>query len=216
MTVAERLRDYIMCKRNSEVIMVLVKGFILAIIILAAGCNPATTAVKIGVNLVGDVVVDAKTDQLSHQMIGKNPKKADSILGPRQDTLREVNRPREWLVYPVKGDVLGKLAHVVEVSKGRIVSVMTVEKSGGKIHLPRKIYFQQKLKGKTPRECQDSLNMGPPLITVRSAKTGQLRQLYDARLVKKIGNMQYCVVKYDSNGRCYEANLVEVSASSED
>jgi hypothetical protein len=91
---------------------------------------------------------------------------------------------------------------------------MMVEKSGSKMDIPRKVYYQEKLKGKTLRECQAVLNMGPPLMTVQSAKTGQLAQMYDARMVEGVGGMKYCVVKFDARQRCCEVNLVGVSASS--
>jgi hypothetical protein len=189
---------------------------LLLLLLVAAGCssNPATSVVSIGAKVVGKVVEDEETQKVAAELVGASAGAADARLGNRADTLQDINSPRQWLIYPVKYDVLGNLRYVVEVTGNKVIAVAMVEKGGGELDLPRKLYYEEKVKGKTPPECQAALNMGPPLLTVRSMNTGQYGQLYDARLDKELSCPQYCVLRFDDDQRCSGVNVVEVSASS--
>ena len=177
------------------------------------GCNPVHTAVKLGMHVVGQVVDDEETNKLGQQLMGKSPADADATLGKRLDVLRDVHSPREWLVYPVKLDVLGSKRYVVEVSQNQIVGVQMVVRNSGETDIPLKLYYEAKAKGKAPQECEAALGLGPPMLTVRSLTTGQLGQVYDARLVKELPKPHYCVLKFDSGGLCTQVDLVEVAAT---
>ncbi len=181
--------------------------------LILCGCNPVTTAVKLGTHVVGAVVDDESTQQLGRQLIGQPPAAADRALGQRLDVLRDVHSSREWLIYPVKLDVLGKKRYVVETTPHQIVGVQMVERGGGKTGIPQKLIYEAKVKGKPMADCERALGLGPPLLTVRSVNTGQLGQLFDARLVKSLPKPCYCVLKYDVQQVCTEVDLVEVAAS---
>jgi hypothetical protein len=191
-------------------------GYCLLLLFVTVGCssNPATTAIKLGAKVVGQVVEGEETQKLAGELVGAPADAADAKLGDPLDTLQDVNHPRQWQIYPVKYDVMGNLRYVVEITNHKIVTVAMVEKGGGELDLPRKLYYEQKVKGKTMRECEAALGMGPPLLIVRSLSTGQYGQLYDARLAKELSSAQYCVLKFDGDRRCNEVNLVEISASS--
>jgi len=180
---------------------------------LAAGCNsPAGMAMQ----LVGKAVDAAETQKLGDELIGKGPSAADEKFGQPLDTWRQVGGLSEWRVYPVSMDVLGNLRCVVQVSGRRIVAVSKVKIDGSGIELARKLLYDQKVQGKSPRECETALDLGSPLVTARSEKTGQMCQLYDAKMVPGIGSPQYCRLFFDSSQRCTEAALMDVSASTKD
>jgi hypothetical protein len=182
-------------------------------ILFTGGCNPATTAVKFGVHLVGKAVDDEETQKLGQELIGRSSAAAEKKFGSRLDTLRDVNSTREWQIYPTKLDVLGNQRYVVEVAEDRIVAISKTEKGQGTMDLPRKLMLKEKVKGRSPRQCENRLEMGPPLLTARSEKNGLLSQIYDAQMVEGIGGQKYCILRFDRNQRCCEVNLVEVSAS---
>ena len=187
----------------------------LALLLPLCGCNPVSTAVKLGMHVVGKEVDDVETDKLGRQLIGQRPADADALLGERLDVLRDVHSAREWLVYPVKLDLLGQKRYVVEVAQNQIVGLKMVERNSGKVDIPLKLYYEAKAKGKRPADCEAALGLGPPMLTVRSQMTGQLGQVYDARMVKELPTPHYCVLKYDTNQLCAQVDLVEVAASTQ-
>lgn len=187
------------------------------LVVLAAGCNPVTSGVKIGIHVVGKVVDDVETDKLGKELIGQAPAQADAEFGQPVDVLAQVGGSRKWRVYPGGSlDVMGKQRYVVEVSNDRIAGVSKVKLDPSGIDLARKLLFDQKVEGKSPQECETALGLGRPLLTVRSEVSGMMGQLYDARMVEGIGSPKYCRLKFDANERCNEVDLVDVAASSGD
>ena len=183
----------------------------LALVALVAGCgSPVTTAAKLGMRVVGNVVSDAETQKLAGQLVGQPPSAADQALGERVDTFQDVKSTRQWVTYPVKMDLLGSKRYVVGVADSRIVAVEMVEKESGKINLARRLIYLAKVKGKGPAECETALGLGPPLLTVRSRNTGALTQLYDSRMVKELQGTKWCILRYDNNGLCEKVDLVDV------
>lgn len=179
----------------------------------AAGCNPVSTGVKLGVRVMGDVIEDVDVKQKGDALVGRPVSAADEAFGARIDSFKDVRSDRRWQTYPVKLDLLGQQRYVVEVSGGRIVSVSKSDKSGRKVDIPLEIILKEKLKGKSPQECQAGLKYGPPLLAVRSESTGQLVQLYDAGLPTDLGTPHYCIVRFDANDRCEDIDFVAVGAS---
>ncbi len=176
----------------------------------ALGCNsPAGMAVQ----LVGKAVDSVETDQLGKELIGQSAAAADDKLGPPLDRWHEVNGPRQWRVYPVSMDMLGNERCVVEVARGEIVAVTRAKIDATGVDLARKLMYMEKVQGKSPRECESALGMGRPLVTARSRKTGQVAQLYDAKMVEGVGSPQYLRLMFDADERCSEAALVDVGAS---
>lgn len=178
-----------------------------------AGCNPVSTAVKIGVQVVGKVVEDEETQKLGDQLLGRSTAEADRVLGAPMDVYADLRSSREWRVYPVPLDVLKTHRYIVEVAAHRVVLVEQVETEGDQVDIPLEILYKTKLKGKTPAQCQADLNMGAPIYVLRSRTTGQLVQFYDARLIKELPTPHYCVVKYDGNGVCEKVKFAEIAAT---
>ena len=184
-----------------------------ALSVIVAGCNsPAGMAIQ----LVGKAVDTVETKKLGDELVGKAPSAANEKLGPPADTWQQVHGPTEWRVYPVSMDPLGNQRYVVQIANRSIVSVTKVKVDGTGIDLARKLLYDQKVAGKSPKECESALNLGRPLVTARSEGTGQLAQLYDAKMVPGVGSPQYCRLRFDSSERCSEVALVDVSSSTTD
>jgi hypothetical protein len=164
-------------------------------------------------HVVGTVVDDTETAKLGDRLIGQPPSAADVELGQRIDVLQDTSSARQWITYPVKLDVLKTHRYVVEIAGDRIVAVEMVAREGSKLDLPMKLVYEEKAKGKTPRECEAALGMGAPLITVRSTATGELGQLYDASMIEGLTSKRYCVLRFDAAGRCKSLDFAEVKAS---
>ncbi len=188
---------------------------LLAVAALAAlaGCSPVSTAVKLGVHVVGKVVDDAETNKLARQLAGQPPAAADQALGNRLDTLRDVNSDERWLVYPVKLDVLGQSRYVVGVSRGRIVDVQLAKRNSSTLDIPLKLVYEKKVKGKSPAECDAALGMGAPVLVVRSEVSGDMGRLYDPGGIPELSGQKYCVLRFDDAKTCKSLEFVEIAAS---
>jgi hypothetical protein len=182
-------------------------------LVFYCGCNPVGTVVKIGMKVVGKEVDDAETTKLGNKLIGYPPAKADQELGQPVDVWTDVYSAHEWRLYRPKLDVLDTKRTVVGVSGGRVVSVKMIERYGDDVDLPLEIFYYEKVKGKSPQECETELKMGPPMLTVRSSKTHELLQMYDARLVKELPSPHDCLVRFNENDQCTKVDLIEVEAS---
>ena len=182
---------------------------------LAGGC---TTAVSVGVKLVGQVVDDEDVKKKAEQLIGQPPSVADEVIGERIDTLRDVNGSRQWIIYPVKYDVLNKNRYIAEVENGKITAVTKAEKYASKLDLPRALIYKAKTEGKSPEAVEEALELGKPLASARSENTGQLVQCYDAAVIEieGISKPHYCIVRYDASDLCESLDLVEAAASTKD
>ncbi len=188
-------------------------GFI-ATVILIGGCSPASTGIKLAVKVVGKAVATAEVQDLEEKLMGQRPAAADRQLGDRLDVVRDVSRRRYWLLYAVKLDPLNMRRYMVEVRANRITAISLVEKGGQtKVDIPRKIILKEKVKGKTPTECQAEIKMGRPLLEVRRDSDGRLVQLYDARMIKGLGGIYYCLLRYDKLDRCEELEFVSVASA---
>lgn len=181
--------------------------------VVFAGCgDPVTTAVKIGVHVVGKVVEDAETEKVGEQLLGRHASEADAVLGETIDVYSEQGSSRQWRVYPVPMDVLKSKRYVVEVVSNRIVFVEMVTVDSSKVDIPLALIYKEKLKGKTPAECEADLDMGLPVMSLKSRATGQLTQMYDARLIKELPKPHYCVVRFDASSRCEAVKFAEIAA----
>lgn len=180
--------------------------------VFAVGCNSPT---GLAVQLVGKAVDSVEAQSLGQELVGKPVADASAKLGQPMDTWREVRGSRAWWTYPVPMDVLGNQRYVVEESRARIASISKVKIDATGVEIARKLALDQKVKGKSPQECQAALGMGAPLVTAKSDVTGMICQLYDAQIVQGVGSPQYCRVHYDASGRCDEVAIVNVAASTE-
>ncbi len=185
---------------------------LLAVIgVLSSGC---ITAVGIGVNLVGKAVDAADVKEREKELLGANLTAADEMFGKCLDTLRDINSDRSWVIYPVELDLLGNDRYVVEVAAERIVALSRTERnSDPKRDFPRALIIESKIKGKPPRECAAELDMGDPVLTVRSDVTALLSQIYDARHFKELGSPDYCILRFDEQGLCMGVEFLGIGAS---
>ena len=181
---------------------------------IGAASSGCVSAVGIGVQLVGKAVDTADVKKREKKLLGARPSAADEMFGQRLDTLRDVNSDRAWVIYPVELDVMGKDRYVVEVAHQKIVALTRAEKnSDPKRDIPRALIMESKVKGKPPTECETELDMGPPVLTVRSEATGLLSQVYDARHFKKLGSPDYCILRYDEQELCTDIEFLGIGAS---
>jgi hypothetical protein len=181
----------------------------------AAGCSsasPVGMAVKVGTYAVGKVVSDSNTKGLAGELMGQPPSAADAKLGRPVDVLRDVNSPRQWRTYRVKMDALDLQRYVVEVAGNQVVGIEKVQRPTGGADIARALAYEGMVKGKSAAECQRKLGMGPPVLVVYSNGTGGWLQLYNASVIKGLGQ-KYCVVRLDKNGLCQKVELVDVAAS---
>ena len=179
----------------------------------AAGCNPITTGAKYGARLVGDVIEDGDVKQRGAALVGRPVSAADEMGGKPIDVFKDVQSDRRWRTYPVKLDVLGQQRYVVEVLAGKVVSVSKAAKSSRKVDIPRALILKEKVKGKSPQECEAKLELGRPLLAARSENTKRLVQLYDAGMMTDLGTPHYCIARFDEKDRCNELEFVAVGAS---
>jgi hypothetical protein len=165
-------------------------------------------------HVAGKVVADSETSKLADKLIGRPPSAADEELGQPVDVWRDLSGLREWRAYKVKFDILDQKRIVVAVVEARIVEIQMIQKHGSEADIPLELYYYAKAKGKSPKECQAELGLGPPLLSVRSVSTGQLMQVYDARLIKELPTQSSCLVRFDNSERCTKLDLVEVESTS--
>ncbi len=179
--------------------------------VFSTGC---VTAVSIGVTLVGKAVDAADVKEHEKVLIGADLVRADERLGDRLDTLRDLDSDQAWVIYPVKADLLGKDRYVVEVAAERIVAFSRTEKnSDPKRDIPRALFLRSKVRGKPPAECATLLDMGDPLLAVRSDATGTLSQIYVARHFKQLSSPDYCILRFDDAGPCKDVEFLGIGAS---
>ena len=186
-------------------------AFIAAVGAASSGC---TTAVSVGMKLVGKAVDSVDVEEHQKALLGAKPGAADERFGERIDTLRDLNSDRTWQVYPAQLDPLQKDRYVVEIANGKIIAFSRVEKNPDpKLDIPRALIMESKVKGKSPPECEKELELGKPLLTVRSDATGLLGQLYDARIIKEFGSPHYCILRFDEQDLCKDVEFIGVGAS---
>lgn len=200
-------------------------GRMLAIIALGSAClfnvgclGEGTAGMGTAINVIGGVVDKADVKDKQQELLGRSPSAADQLLGPSVDVQREQGGPRVWRIYDVEGvtNPLGKDCYVVEVTGGKIRSLSRVETTpDAKFDLPRAALLEEKVQGKSPAECQRELEERP-IVSVRSEKTGRLRQLYDGRVIKIFSKPYYCILKFDAQDRCEDVDFQKVGASTRD
>ena len=186
----------------------------IAVAILISGCSPVSVGITLAAKVVGKSVDEADVRELEVRLLGQRPTLADQVLGDRLDVLRDVHGERCWLVYPVKLDPLNTHRYLIEVKGDRVTAIAKVEETGAtKADIPRMLLYKTKLKGKSPAECQIELRMGNPLLEVRRDSNHRLAQLYDGRMIKELGGIYYCLLRYDGQDRCEDLDFVSVGAA---
>lgn len=184
----------------------------------SAGSGCSASPVGLATKIVGTVIDDEDVKSKAKEYIGKPAYLANEKLGQPIDTFHDVNSAREWRTYHVKLDPLNLSRYLVEILNNRIVAVTKAKLYGDPaIGLTQQTIAYEKVKGQTPSGCEAALGQAP-LLTVRSEKTGQLIQLYDASLINIEGvtKPDYYIARFDSAGVCNKLEFVSVSASTKD
>jgi hypothetical protein len=179
----------------------------------ASGCraHPGSLAIMI----VGDVISDIDVKQRWSKLQGQPPSKADEMFGERIETLVGVGGdPREMVVYPVSGDLLGSSRYVVEVSEAKIAALTkTTQNIDGVEDLIKAAGLRKKLEGKSPAECVEEGDLEPPVLVLRNRADGNLVRVYDVRNATNLRGARFCILRFDGRDRCAEVNLVGVGAT---
>lgn len=178
----------------------------------ATGCSPSQVAMKVGMYVAGKVVDDADADRLSEKLIGQPESAADAELGKRNDTYDEVNGSLTWISYPLKLDPLNRNQYFVEVRNRRITRIEKLE-GAGEVDMALSTFDKARVHGKTPAECQQILEAGPPELVVRSRNTGNLIQFYNGKSIAGLGDKKYIILHFDANQKCEKLKVVDVSAA---
>jgi hypothetical protein len=182
-------------------------------IVLLGGCNSTRVPYEAAAKVVGRQVDHAQVAGLEKKLVGQPVQTAVEELGKPFDVLRDTQSSRQWYIFLTESNTVGKFRYVVEVNHDRVLAISKVEKGGvNELDIPRRHVLREKVMGKRPKECQKELGMGPPLLTVKSEKTGQSAELYDARLARG-RQAYYCLVKYNPTHYCENLEFITVGAS---
>ncbi len=180
----------------------------LALCLASFGCS--VTPMGMAMHLAGEAVNDVDAREKAKQCVGVTVPEADAKLGAPIDVLADVHSTRTWRSYSVPMDPLKSSRYVAEVNNGRVIALSKVQRySDAAVYAATLAVLTPKVKGKTSAQCQSNLEMGPPLLTVRSQKTGRLIQLYDARMVKELQAPHYCILRFSRANSCEEIDLVK-------
>ena len=186
------------------------------IALLVSGCSSATP-IGLGVKLVGKVVDHEAAEEWKQELAGQPLATADSKFGSRLNAYKDIRSDGRWVVYNAPMDPIGLQKIVVAVRQGRIAAVTKVTKFGSPTTgIPETLLYSSKAMGKSPAQCQISLELGEPLITARNESTGKLRQVYRAGLIQISGvtSPHYCILEFGSDNLCSRVDVVSENASS--
>ena len=191
---------------------VILSGIVL-LAFIAGGCRAVPSS--LAMLIVGDVVNDVDVRDRRSKLIGRPVAAADSMFGPRVETLVDVHRKGVSLIfYPVELDLLNSSRYIVELENGKIVVIAKAKKNiDGLEDVIHGENLKRKLIGKTPAQCSVDGELGKPLRTLRSREKGQLLRLYDARHWSDFLGARYCMLRFNSSDRCEGVTLIGVSAT---
>ncbi len=191
---------------------VLLAGVMLSV--SAAGCNPYSTAVKLGVKVVGEGINDADVAQKSKELMGKPVSAADAAFGQRIRTLQELQTGRQLMTYYVKDDLLKSYRWAVEAQNGAIVALSKVQNNpGGGTDIAERLVLKEIVDGKTPQQIQSHKYFQKLILTLRDTSTGYLVRVYDVSGITDFMGSRYCVLGFDAADRCKDVWIVGVPAS---
>ena len=165
--------------------------------------------------IAGDAINDKDVKNRRSKLMGQDEAAADSMFGPRLETLVDVERRGVSIIYyPVKKDLFKKSRYVVELEDGVIVVIAKTKLNiDGVEDMIHKANLKRKLIGKTPAQCSQDGDIGVPLRTLRSREKGQLLRVYDVEHWTDFMGARYCILRFDSSDRCQDVTLMGVSAS---
>jgi len=177
------------------------------------GCRAAP--VSMGTMIVGDVVGDNDIKNKEDRLRGRGIQVSDAWLGPRSETFVDMNNPeREFILYPVKSDMLGTSRYVVEVNRGIVTTISKQKKNADGVEDALKTSnLRADIIGKSPAECVALGNLGEPLIILRSRDNGEQVGIYDVSNFTNLRGARYCILRFDFDRQCRDVFLVGVVGS---
>ncbi len=181
----------------------------------ASGCSVPLNPTDVAINIVGRMVDDEDVQMKSRKLIGASSAQVDSVLGAPEDVYRDP-RGREWRIYRAKYDLVGLLAKYMVEFSGDIAIAINKADSNPDIILDAAIWahFREHCTGQTPEACQRNIGQYPSL-SVRSIKTGERMDLYDARLIGDMQRPYFGVVHFSpKTGTCNKVTIMQIMASS--
>ena len=179
------------------------------------GCRATPIGATVG--LVGFAVDEVDVNEKAEELMGVSTEMADATLGSPMDVFRGERPPREWRMYAVKYDALGKYRYLVEIRDGKVIALSKVDRSCDlALDTATRAVLDDEVEGYTPEQCEANLEQGPPLLSVKSEATGQLVHIYDASVITEIQRPYYMSLWFGASGTCDEFKMGEVAASTED
>ncbi len=180
-------------------------------VIALSGCQSAP--VSVGTMIVGDDVSDHDIRNKEDRLRGRGIHVSDAWLGPRSETFVDtLNREREFILYPVKGDTLGTSRYVVEVNRGIVTMISKQERNAdGVADVLAEARLEEDLVGKSPDECVTHRYLGDPLMIARSRDNGEQVGIYDVSNVTNLGGADYCILRFDFERHCRDVFLVGIT-----
>jgi len=187
---------------------------ILVAMLLSAGCSPYSTAAKIGIKVVGDVVNDEDVSQKSQRLIGQSAAAADAAFGQKIRTLEEVSTGRQMVTYPVKDDLLNMFRWAVEIQRGKIVAIAKLQSNpdGGK-DIAKKLVLEQIVVGKSLQQIQSHEYFKNLVLTLRDCGNGDMVRAYDTSVLPDFMGAKYCVLEFAPSNMCKSVRIVGVPAA---
>lgn len=179
-----------------------------------AGCSIPTSPTDVAIGLVGRMIDDEDVKLKGRKVLGASAAECDAILGNPEDVYRD-SRGREWRVYRAKYDVAGLLAKYLVEFSGDVAIAVNKGDTNPDIILDAAIWahFREHCTGNTPEVCQQTIGQYPSL-SVRSIKTGERMDLYDARLIGDMQRPYYGVVHFSpTTNRCTKVTILQISAA---
>lgn len=177
---------------------------------LLTGCAGGTPYGLIA-KMTGHLVDKAAADSLEKKLLGKPTSAATEELGTPVEILDEVPAGRSWYLYKAKVDILGDERYMLEVKDDKIVRVSKITTGGATtLDLPRALLIKDKVRGKTPAEVEEALDMGEPILTLINRQTDVTLQLYDARLIE-LGKRYYCRLHFSPAAICTDVDFITVT-----
>ncbi len=179
------------------------------------GCS--ASPLGLAMHIAGDAVHDVDQKKRSTELVGAPVAQADTLFGAPVEVLTDTRSEREWRLYHVPADLLDTCRYVVEVKDSRILAVDKIQKHSDVVLEEGLLaVLRPKVKDKRPAECEANLKMGPALLTVRSKTTGQMIQLYDARVLKELQRPYYCILRFGPTDTCEQISLAKMYSSAAD
>ncbi len=165
--------------------------------------------------LVGQAIDDKDVRAKARQLNGASADTCDEVLGAPLDVFHDESRTREWRVYEASNPIpsLYSYRYVVQFRNGRATAIAKATRGSDIVgDAVTDEYFRCKCLNTTPDVCEDVLGQRPAL-SIWSDKTGELLQIYDARLIKSLQRPYFAVLHFGENGICTSVNVAEIVSS---